>query len=390
MFSPVPGGFVTYYVTSEEGAERGFGMAERENICAITGMTWDELDWAALDRLRDGFLHGGAAKGPYWQSADDLAAYDFTYGERIGWKWDHVLRELQLRQWRPAAKTILDWGCGSGVASRRVLAAFGAEHFDELLLWDHSPAACDYAAEAAARAFPNLPTSTLTPGFLDSDQPVGLLVISHVLNELSDEGLAPLLRLIARASEVLWVEPGTHAVSRKLGTIRDALLTRHRVVAPCTHQLGCPMFAPDRERDWCHFFAPPPTGIHADSNWVKFGQRAGIDLRSLPYCFIALEKLPILRPLAPIAGGDPMTAPVDVPLSRVIGRPEHFKPYARLLNCDATGLANLELPKRADPALFKQLERTKTPLVYRWRRAGTKISGGEPLAEPPVGALDSP
>jgi hypothetical protein len=74
----------------------------------------------------------------------------------------------------------------------------------------------------------------------------------------------------------------------------------------------------------------------------------------------------------------------------VIGRPEHFKPYARLLNCDATGLADLELPKRADPALFKQLERTKTPLVYRWQRAGTKISGGEPLAEPPVGALDSP
>ena len=27
-----------------------------------------------------------------------------------------------------------------------------------------------------------------------------------------------------------------------------------------------------------------------DSNWVKFGQRAGIDLRSLPYCFLALDR----------------------------------------------------------------------------------------------------
>jgi hypothetical protein len=64
----------------------------------------------------------------------------------------------------------------------------------------------------------------------------------------------------------------------------------------------------------------------------------------------------------------------------VIGRVEHFKPYARLLNCDATGLTELELPKRADPALYKQLERTKAPLVYRWRREGDKILGGEAVA----------
>jgi hypothetical protein len=63
-----------------------------------------------------------------------------------------------------------------------------------------------------------------------------------------------------------------------------------------------------------------------------------------------------------------------------VGRVEHFKPYARLLNCDAEGLIELELPKRNDPALFKQLDRTKAPLVYRWRREGGKIIGGEPLA----------
>jgi hypothetical protein len=95
---------------------------------------------------------------------------------------------------------------------------------------------------------------------------------------------------------------------------------------------------------------------------VKFGLRAGIDLRSLPYCFLALDR---------------QTAPRPENLSRIIGRPEHFKPYARVLNCDATGLAELELPKRADPALFKQLDRTKAPLVYRWQREGNKILGGE-------------
>src|SRR2546423_6401543 len=119
-------------------------------------MTWSELDWTALDRLRDGFLHGTAGSGPYWKSREDLATYDFTYGERIGWKWDHVLRELRLRGWRPPSRTVFDWGCGSGVAARRVIEFFSAREFDELLVWDHSPLACDFAAEAAQRTFPGL------------------------------------------------------------------------------------------------------------------------------------------------------------------------------------------------------------------------------------------
>jgi SAM-dependent methyltransferase len=329
-------------------------------------MTWTELDWHALDRLRDKFLQGGIT-APYWENRDDLASYDFTYGERIGWKWDHVLRELKLRGWTPPTRSIFDWGCGSGIASRRVISFFGADNFDSLTVWDHSPLASDYAAEAAQQAFPTLRVAQATPGLLASTEPIGLLVVSHVLNELTPEALASLRALIERSDAVLWVEPGTHVVSRQLGTFRDELRSLFRIIAPCTHELGCPMFAPGNERHWCHFFAPPPSEIFADSNWVKFGQRAGIDLRSLPYAFIALDR-DQARPAAPPE------------LSRVIGRVEHFKPYARLLNCDATGLTELELPKRADPALYKQLERTKAPLVYRWRREGDKILGGEAVA----------
>ena len=62
-------------------------------------MIWTELDWPALDRLRQGFLQGTSLSTPYWESETALASYDLTYGERIGWKWDHVLRELRLRGW---------------------------------------------------------------------------------------------------------------------------------------------------------------------------------------------------------------------------------------------------------------------------------------------------
>ena len=99
----------------------------------------DQIDWASLERLRAGFLSGEAASGPYWRARSDLESYDATFGERIGWKWDSVLRELARRNWRPSSRNALDWGCGSGIAGRRVIETFGPENFDSLDLWDHSP-----------------------------------------------------------------------------------------------------------------------------------------------------------------------------------------------------------------------------------------------------------
>ncbi|MFA5262682.1 MAG: small ribosomal subunit Rsm22 family protein [Opitutaceae bacterium] len=331
-------------------------------------MTWSELDWKILDRLREGFLGGAAAQGPYWKSEDDLAHYDLTYAERIGWKWDAVIRELRLRGWAPRGGTILDWGCGSGVASRRAIGAFGAAHFDSLLLWDHSSLAIDYAENAATRAFPGLNIGSVTPGYLASGGPIGLLVLSHVLNELSTGALAQLRLLILRSEAVLWVEAGTREVARGLQVIRDELRDTFAVIAPCTHALPCGLLAPGNERHWCHFFAAPPSEIFANPGWVKFGQRAGIDLRSLPYAFLAMEKKEAhaARNFPPATDG----------LSRVIGRPAHFKPYARLLNCDSSGIAELTLLKRDDPALYKELDRTKAPLVYRWKREANFIRSG--------------
>ena len=286
-------------------------------------MTWSEIDWASLGRLRERFLGGSPCDGPYWDSAADIAGYDLTYGERIGWKWDAVLDELRMRGWKPASRTILDWGCGSGIAARRIIGRYGQESFDSLTVWDHSPLATEYSVDAARSEFPGLAVSAAAPVSLKGDEPVGLLVISHVLNELAPAALEEIRSLAARSDAVIWTEPGSRDVSRALGALRDEWSREFRVVAPCTHPNPCPILSPGNERHWCHHFAAPPPGIFADSNWVKFGQRAGIDLRSLPYSFIALD-----RKVADESG-----------LSRIIGRPEHFKPYARLLNCDGDGLA---------------------------------------------------
>ncbi|MBW8782436.1 MAG: hypothetical protein JF599_11190 [Verrucomicrobia bacterium] len=318
----------------------------------------EALDWTVLDRLRQGFLSGAAAKGPYWQSPADLAQYNLTYGERIGWKWDAVLRELTRRGWRPRSRTLLDWGCGSGVAGRRVLTAFGPENFDALHVWDHSAFARDFTITQGKAAFPALAVGP----FADTGQPVGLLVISHVLNELPAEALQQLLGLIARAETVLWVEPGNHAVSRQLIGLRETLTSTFHLVAPCPHQGACGLLTVGNEHHWCHFFAEPPAGVQNDSDWVRFGQRAGVDLRSQAYSYLVLDRVE-----SPSVDG----------ASRILGRAEHFKGFARLLSCSADGVEELELQKRADADLFKQLKKDASHPLYRWEREDHRIVGAK-------------
>lgn len=339
-------------------------------------MDWTSLDWNILDRLRDRFLQGSPNGESYWTSSEDLAHYDATYAVRIGWKWEAVLAELKLRGWHPPTRSILDFGCGSGIAGRRILRSFSPGSFDELLLWDQSALAMDFAESAATRAFPDISVAAATPGLLAGESRIGLLVVSHVLNELTAEGLALLRRLLLRSTAVLWVEPGTRDVARGLQLIRDELKDAFTVIAPCTHQSSCPLNSAENERHWCHFFAPPPSEIFADGNWVKFGQRAGIDLRSLPYCFLALQKRDIPAPT-----NTDGQAPLES-LSHIIGRPEALKPYLRLLDCSANGARELRLPKRANAALFKQVDRAKFPLVASWQCEGSEIRGGKLIASP--------
>jgi len=366
-------------------------------------MTWESLDWEVLDRLRETFLSGDKTAGPYWHTITDLECYDFTYGERIGWKWDAVLRELKARGWTPrggpssreavsannkpaaqelgppdkAAITLLDWGCGSGIAGRRVVEAFGPQHFSRLLVHDHSTLAMDFAEHHGRRAFPSLPVERATYRDLNDDAPIGLLVVSHVVNELTDIARAELTALCARAQAVLWVEPGTHEVSRLLGGWREKLREQFTVVAPCPHQVACGVLAPGNERHWCHFFAPPPVGIYADSGWVKFGQRAGIDLRALPYSFLALERNPVAavydRRLAPDGFHRP---PLQSP-SVIIGEARHYKGFAKIFNCDAGGVAELMLQKRDAPELFKELKHGAGPTLHRWTHENGRITGIE-------------
>jgi ribosomal protein RSM22 (predicted rRNA methylase) len=133
-------------------------------------------------------------------------------------------------------------------------------------------------------------------------------------------------------------------------------------IAPCTHQNACGVLAPGNERHWCHFFASPAANIYADSEWVKFGQRAGIDLRSLPYSFLVLDRRP---------------SPTPPGYSRIVGEPRHYKGYAKLYNCDAGGVTDLMLQKRDAPVLFKALKHAQETGLQKWSHENGRITSVE-------------
>jgi len=324
-------------------------------------------DFALLDRLRNRFLDAPAEGGDYWESPELLAAYDATFAERIGWKWDAVLAELRARRWAPpAGSVLLDWGCGSGIAGRRVLAAFGAGRFSRLVVHDRSALARRFAAERAASAFQGLAVEQAPDwGDVALAQPF-TLVISHVLNELPPAESAALLSLVRRAAAVIWVEPGTSDLARALVALREVLRNEFAVIAPCTHSGACGLLTPDNQRHWCHHFARPPIEAFTDAFWSEFSLQLGIDLRSLPYSFVVLDR--------PAAG---TAAPAAEGWSRILGEPREYKGHFKVLSCEAGGVTERMLQKRDDKALFKAFRRgVPRPPLFAWKLGDEKIVSG--------------
>jgi hypothetical protein len=336
-------------------------------IIGSNSFSWGEVDWDVLRRLRARFLQfdqredgerdAMVDRSDYWESLAELDNYNLTFGERIGWKWDAVLGELKARGWEPPVGTVMDWGCGTGVAGRRVVEAWpGAAK--RLLMWDRSSVARQFAEREARAAFPDLESR----GTLIETAP-DLLVISHVINELSEEALGGLLGLAERAGAVLWVEPGTVTVSRQLIAVRERLLGRFRAVAPCTHGMACGMLRAENERHWCHHFAKVPGYAHTHAGWSRFSAMLEIDLGTLPYSFLVLDRR-----------ADP-AKPEEGEVSRVIGRARCYKGYTKVLSCQGSGVSEFTVLKRDAPGLVKELRKDPGTL-YRWDREGDKIKGG--------------
>ena len=321
---------------------------------------WPSQQLATLRRLRERFLARTAGERDYWKSPDDIALYDSTFGERIGWKWDAVLADITARRWQPRSRHVVDWGCGSGIAGRRVLAQW--PHLESLALHDRSRIACRFAAVRARAAHPQVDVREMRDIGPDT-----LLVLSHVLSELPPAALSSLLALARKAREIVWVEAGTHEDSRRLiSDVREVLLPEFAAVAPCTHQARCGMLSAENAPHWCHHFAPVPSGIFRDGKWMEFGRDLKIDLRSLPYSFLVLQRAADHTPMPP-------------GFSKVIGRPREATGYCKILSCQESGVRDFILQKRDAPELHRAFHKGTAESTCRWKLDAGRIVGAQSL-----------
>jgi len=296
------------------------------------------VDLDRVQRLRALFLQGRPgrrAMPDYWRGAPDLEAYDAILGARIGWKWDAALAECHQRGWRPSGdETVLDFGCGAGVAARRYVERFGAR---EVLCHDRSPHAMSFAAARLREQHGAVGVRELAS---TRDVSADVVLVSHVISELDDRGLKQLEELLRRSPRAVLVESGNRPVARRLAGLRDRLLDVFGVLAPCPHQAPCPTLLDDD--NWCHFFANPPAEVFTDGWWIKNARSLGIDLRSLPYAFVALDR------------ASPSTI---APSRRVLGRATISPVVASARVCTQGAIQSVEVPKRSEAKLWRALKK---------------------------------
>jgi len=304
----------------------------------LDAMGWKDADWRRMQELRTLFLErrtGDSARG-YWRTARDLELYDAFFAQRIGWKWDAVLHELARRGWQPPELPVCDFGCGTGIAARTFARTFGAPA-SGIELWDASGLARRFARERLTEEFSGLKVRALE----HAPREASVLLISHVLNELDQTARAGVLELARRATVVMWVEAGDRETSRALCEVREDMRSAFRVIAPCPHQATCGALA--GESDWCHHFARPPRSVFQDGDWTHFSHALRVDLRSLPYSFLVLDRR---------AAAESDLRPTR---TRLIGRPRIEKGRALVHACRSSGTETLILPQRLDKRLFKSL-----------------------------------
>ncbi len=291
-----------------------------------------------IQKLRQLFIkatQGEFRSGPYWKDLEELRLYDESLGKRILWKWEAVFREFPVLGLETPQGKVLDFGCGAGVVGEALSTSFPDFSPTEFFISDHSSLALKYTQEKLQKWNPKI----LENG---STQSWDWVFVSHVLNELNDHSRLQLLNILKRSRNVFFVEPGTLKDFQKLAWLRESLRSEFTVLAPCTHSNVCPL--EKSSKDWCHHFAEVPSVAFQSREWSQIQKDLKIDLSSLPYSYLLLSR-------------DNKSSALNRK-SRLLGSVQQLKASSKLLVCDSqSGVRELELFKRDNPALYKALKK---------------------------------
>ncbi len=161
-----------------------------------------------------------------------------------------------------------------------------------------------------------------------------VVTMSYVLNELPKvEQLKLLDKAFSSADQFLVIiEPGTPHGFGHILTAREHLLSMGaNIIAPCTHNLVCPLAEDYKEgKDWCHFSVRIPRG--------KYHRRAKagtLPYEDEKYCYLVVS-----------------LADHEKPYSRIIREPIRKTGHVILDLCNENGLERDTVAK-SDGAVYK-------------------------------------
>ncbi len=239
--------------------------AEIANVPVSLGKQVDALSelFHLFTEDRDGLSRGSYLDIPKLRTA--YLRYHLPLNvARASWVLADVIRvQPKIADMRDVA----DLGAGLGSASLASLFGLPTDPERAFWLFDRSRAALKTARGLMERCAPKgsgrVVTKELRLPVLPAFPRPSLVWLAMVLNEIdagsrrdspSQDLLGRLADRLPAGSVVLAMEPALRAPGRKLLQLHDWALASGawRVIAPCTHQLQCPLLRL-HDRPWCHF-----------------------------------------------------------------------------------------------------------------------------------------
>ncbi|MGN8549893.1 small ribosomal subunit Rsm22 family protein [Bradyrhizobium sp. 13971] len=243
-----------------------------------------------------------------------------------------------LTEIRPdfAPARLLDVGAGPGTATWAAAEAFTSLRAFSLL---DANSALRSLAEDLFHGSIRLHDTSYELGqaraLLDKAEPADLVVASYMIGELGDAERGALAdALWSKTSDTLLVvEPGMPAGYARIIALRARLIAAGaHVVAPCPHDGGCPLVAPD----WCHF-----SQRLQRSRAHKQVKGAELPFEDERFAYVALSR-----------------ARVENRPSRVLAQPDVGKVEIAAKLCTPEGVSVAKIPRRA---------RAEYASARRWR-----------------------
>jgi len=235
----------------------------------------------------------------------------------------------QLAQAVPgiSPSSLVDVGGGTGAALWAATDALPS--LTSMLVLDRVPAALRLG-ERLATARPALAQAHWRRWLAGEPPPAAdLVTVSYLLGELAELDRTALIVSAARSAQaVVVVEPGTPpGYGRVLAARQELLDAGMRIVAPCPHQLRCPLVG----SDWCHF------GVRVNRSAVhRRAKGATLGYEDEKYSYVAAVK----DPAVPTA-------------SRVLRRPVQRPGVVTLRLCTPSGTAVDELVSKRQGARYR-------------------------------------